>query len=116
MAWTSVRYLTSCSDMSVGLGRLVLRQAGQRRVVLVEVGGRAQGLVVGLGRAVFGGRRVLGNVGVLRRDRRLHAHWRTRIRRTASGASRTATSRRTVWTPRMNVVLAFAPKAIASTA
>ena len=73
-------------------GRLVLRQAGQRRVLGVQLGGRAQRLVVGLGRAVLGGRRLVGDVRVLGRDRRLaHAGClpaRT-SRRTASGASRT---------------------------
>src|SRR4051794_15412079 len=58
----------------VGLRRLVLGQAGKRRVVLVQVRGRAERLVVDLRLAVAGGRRLGRDVRVLGRDRRLALH------------------------------------------
>jgi len=93
--------------------------AGQRRVLGVEVGRWAQRLIVGLGLAVLGGRWRVGDVRVVGRDRGLAHPWglpARAMRRTASGASRTATSSRRTWTARMNVVFAPAPTATASTA
>src|SRR5688572_15317013 len=56
---------------SIGLRRLVLGEAGQRRVLLRHVGRRAERLVVDLGSAVLGRRRLVGDRGVLGGDRRL---------------------------------------------
>src|SRR3954466_15346625 len=97
---------------SVGGGRFLLREPGQRGVLGVEFVRRAHRLIVFLGRAVLGGRGVLGDLGV---PHALHLPMRC-LRRPESGGSSTATSSRSVCTPRMKVVLAPAPKAIASTA
>src|SRR4051794_4418020 len=123
-------------DFSVGLWRLVLRQPGQRRLLGVEGGGGGPGVggelppapprgrrgllvagggggprgwVVVLGLAARGGGGLVGVVGVLGGVGGLALVFdvpRRYIRRTASGASSTATSSRSVCTPRMNVVSA----------
>ena len=78
-------------DASVGGRRLGLGQPGQRRVVLVQVGRRAERLVVDLRLAVVGGRRLVRHVGVLRGDRRLaHAAAPTRSSAGAPHACRTS--------------------------
>src|SRR4051812_2395995 len=77
MAWTSVRYSTREGMLSrypigsVGLWRLVLRQPGERGVVGLEVRRWTQRLVVELRVAGVGRRRLVGDVGVLGRDRGL---------------------------------------------
>ncbi len=111
--------LVRADPASVRLRRLLLGDSGQRRVLGIEVGRNAERLVLELRLAVLGGRRLLRDVRVLGRDRGLaHSVCLPGLasRRTASGASSTATSSRSNWTARMKVVFAFAPTATASTA
>src|SRR5688572_5988346 len=117
MAWTSVRYLTSCSLRESAAmrrayplfrgGRFLLRQARKRGVVVVHVRRRAHRLVLLLRRAVLRGRRVLRDVRVVGRDRGLaHVGCLPTLarRRTASGARTTDTITRRLCTATMKVM------------